>query len=105
MHAMQFRKIQKSFELDCQSYHHHVLLYCFEYFMIPSGGPFWLLGDAWLSHAIPPLPTGLTLIVVDLSACYNFYVLLQPIIHFSDQESERTDHKVARQAKGNGELC
>ena len=29
---------------DCQSFHHHIILYRFKSFMIPSGGLFWLLG-------------------------------------------------------------
>ena len=34
-----------------------LFLYHFKYFIIPSGGPFWLLGGA----CAPPLPTGLRL--------------------------------------------
>ena len=30
--------------LNCQSHHHHVILYNFNSFTIPLGGPFWLLG-------------------------------------------------------------
>ena len=38
-----------------QSYHDHIILYHFKSFMIPSGGPFWLLGGACTTHA-PPCP-------------------------------------------------
>ena len=41
--------------LNCQSYHHHVILYHFKYFTIPSGGPFWPLKAC----CIGPLPADL----------------------------------------------
>ena len=48
-------EILKLLELhwNYQSYHHHVTLYHFECFTIPSGGPSWLLptGLAVMSHS------------------------------------------------------
>ena len=38
---------------NCQSYHHHVILYHFKSFTIPSGRPFWLLGGACATCASP----------------------------------------------------
>ena len=36
-------------------YHHHVILFHFESFAMPSGGHFWLLvGDACAPHTRPP---------------------------------------------------
>ena len=39
---------------NCQSLNHHVLLYHFKSFTIPSGGPFWLLGGLCASPAYNP---------------------------------------------------
>ena len=40
----------------CQSYHHHVILYYFKSFTIPSGGPFWFLGEGGRQEHLPRAP-------------------------------------------------